>query len=117
MEPLGFGRERQVLDGSPAGEHPELGDVEIRIAGICAGGISDHCLARMACGEGGTIGPLGGAGSQAQNIVVRSSVISYAGVASEQAGLPVWIPVVVERTADTPSRRKLDTPVPPAPGK
>jgi hypothetical protein len=102
VEPLDFGRERQILDGSPAGNHAKLGDVEVRITSIGAGGISDHGLTRMAGSEGGTIGSLGGGGSQPQDIVVRSSVISYAGVASEQAGRPVRIPVVVERTADTP---------------
>ena len=33
VEPHDFGRERQVLDRSPAGDHAELCSVEVRIAG------------------------------------------------------------------------------------
>src|SRR5712664_2994928 len=32
VEPHHFGRERQVLDRSPAGDHAELRDVEVRVA-------------------------------------------------------------------------------------
>src|SRR5712671_2372421 len=32
VEPHYFGRERQVLDGSPAGDHTELRDVVVRVA-------------------------------------------------------------------------------------
>src|SRR5258705_7718759 len=32
VEPHYFGRERQVLDRSPAGDHTELRDVEVRVA-------------------------------------------------------------------------------------
>src|SRR6188472_2001371 len=32
-----FSRERQVLDGSPAGDHTDLGNIEVRVAAIvCA---------------------------------------------------------------------------------
>src|SRR6266481_894030 len=34
VEPHYFGRERQVLDGSPAGDHTELRDVVVGVAGV-----------------------------------------------------------------------------------
>src|SRR6202011_2869153 len=34
VEPHDFGRERQVLDGSPSGDHTELRDVEVRVTGV-----------------------------------------------------------------------------------
>ena len=85
MEPLHFGRERQVLDGCPAGVHAELRDVEVGVTGIGTGSIADQCLARMAGGECRAISTLGRGGSRTQQIVVRAAVIPDSRVAAEQA--------------------------------
>ena len=51
MEPLHFGRERQVLDRGPAGDDAELRNVEVGIAGVVAGSTAGQCLTRMAGGK------------------------------------------------------------------
>ena len=51
VSPHHFGRERQVLDGSPAGDHAELRDVEVGIASVVAGRVADRGLTQMAGGE------------------------------------------------------------------
>src|SRR5258708_8245286 len=96
----GFGRERQVLDRSPAGDHTKLRYVVVRVAAEIRGSIrgrqlvaGDVIRAVLALGRG----DIGGA-----------AVISHRRPASEQAGRPVWIPVVVERTADTIGRGQLE---------
>ena len=68
--PHHFGREREVLDGSPAGDRAELRDVEVGIAGVVAGRVADRCLTRMAGGEGSTISALG---TEAIDIVVGAA--------------------------------------------
>src|SRR6478735_10551522 len=108
MEPLDFARERQVLDRGPARNHAELGDVEVGVAGVAACSVSDQCLTGVAGIELGAIGALGGGVSSTQQVVVGSAVIPDGRVAAEQAARPVWIPVVIERTAYTPGRRQLD---------
>ena len=62
----------------------------------------------MTRGEGGAIGSLGSAAPEPVDVVVGAAVITDGGVASEQAGRPVRIPVVIERAADAPGRRQLD---------
>ena len=52
----------QVLDGSPAGDHAELRDVEVGIASVVAGRVADRGLTRMAGGESSTISALGSGG-------------------------------------------------------
>ena len=51
VSPHHFGRERPVLDGSPAGDHAELRDVEVGIASVVAGRVADRGLTQMAGGE------------------------------------------------------------------
>src|SRR4051812_46022121 len=83
VEPHDFSRERQVLDGSPAGDQTELRYVEVRITDE----IRANSLARsIHCAD------------QA----LGSVVIANLRVAAEQAGRPVRIPVVVERATDAP---------------
>jgi hypothetical protein len=74
--PHHFGRERQVLDGRPAGDRAELRDVEVGIAGVVAGRVADRGLTRMAGGEGSTISALGGGGTEAIDIVVGAATIA-----------------------------------------
>src|SRR5712664_475252 len=88
--PHDFGRERQVLDRSPASDHADLGDVEVRItAVVCAGERNS------------------GGGKGRAHVELRSAVIPHGRVAAEQARRPVRIPVVVERTTDTVSSRQM----------
>jgi hypothetical protein len=44
VEPLDFARERQVFDRRPAGEHAELGDVEVRVTSVGAGSVANVFL-------------------------------------------------------------------------
>src|SRR5207244_601965 len=97
VEPLDFRRERQVLDGGPTSDHTELRRVEVRIAGV------GHALADMADGERSAVDALRG------GQVTHGAVVTDRGVAAEQAGRPVGIPVVVECTTDTPGLRQLET--------
>src|SRR5215218_355481 len=88
-----FSRERQVLDGSPTGNHTNLGEVEVRVAGeACA-------LADGVVGAPGTLGR-----SEVQN----GTTVAHRTVAAPEAGRPVGIPVVVERTTDTPCINQLE---------
>src|SRR4030095_9847551 len=49
-ERANFSRERQVLDGSPTGDHTNLGKIEVRVAGI----VRTHDLAGgVQCAGGG----------------------------------------------------------------
>src|SRR6478735_2759924 len=98
MEPLDFARERQVLDRGPAGNDAKLRDVEVGVTGVVAGGITGECLTRVAGGEGGAVSTLGRRRSGTKQVVVGAAVIPDLRVAAEQAGRPVGIPVVVERT-------------------
>src|SRR5712664_536923 len=86
--PQDFGRERQILDGSPAGNKTKHRDVEVRITGE----IRAYNLASRVVGAGEEL---------------RSAVIPHGRVAAEQARRPVRIPVVVERTTDTVSSRQM----------
>ena len=56
MKPVDLGRERQILDRSPAGQKTKLRHVVVGIAGIGAGRVSDQCPAGVAGGEDATIG-------------------------------------------------------------
>ena len=85
VEPLDFGRERQVLDGCPAEVDAELRDVEVGVAGVVACSVSDQCLTAVAGGESGAIGALGRGGSSTEQVVVGSAVIPDGRVAAEQA--------------------------------
>src|SRR5882757_4804671 len=82
VPPENFGRERQVLDRSPAGDRAQHRDVEV--------GVADEVGANSLAGsiDGAEVGLGGG-------------VIANGRVAAEHAGRPVRIPVVVERTTDT----------------
>src|SRR5215510_167774 len=91
IEVQDFGRERQVLDRSPAGDHADLRDVEVRVAAEVG---AERCKA--CAGEG-----LADKG-------FRRVVVTDPGIAAEQAGRPVRIPVVVERTADAPGLRQME---------
>ena len=90
MKPHDFGRERQIFDRDPAGNHAELRNVEVRIAGV------GDSQPRNGCAIGSAVGSLGRA------------VIANGRVAAEQAGRPLWIPIMGERTADTVGFRQLD---------
>src|ERR1700720_942348 len=67
VEPHGFGRERQVLDRSPTGDHTELRDVVVRVA---------NEVRRPVCGDGIENGT---------SRQLRIAVESHARVAAEQA--------------------------------
>src|SRR5258705_5530041 len=99
VEPHHFGRERQVLDRCPAGDHAELRDVIVRVAAEVRGGVRGGQLVR--CDIGSTKLALG------RGDVERIAVVAHGGEAAEQARRPVRIPVVVERTADTKSPGQL----------
>ena len=90
-----FSRERQVLDGSPAGDHTNLGNVEVGVAGI----VCRHSLAEV---EARTELTLGGQDVESATVVANLSI------AAPEAGRPVGIPVVVVRTTDTPCVRQLE---------
>src|ERR1043165_2827107 len=92
-----FSRERQVLDGSPASDHAYLGNVEVRVARIVC-----RCRSDSAGVEVRTHLPLSG------EDVGRATAVAHLGVAAPEAGRPVGIPVVVERTTDTPCIGQLD---------
>src|SRR5882757_239665 len=89
VPPQNFGRERQVLDRSPAGNRAQLRDVEV--------GVADEVGANSLAGsiDGAEVG-------------LGSVVIANGGVAAEHAGRPVRIPVVVERTTDTVGSRQME---------
>jgi hypothetical protein len=88
--PHRFGREREVRDRSPSGDHTNLGDVEVRIAGVSdALTRNRHAISRAILGPG-------------------SAVIPHKADAAEQAARPIWIPVVVERTAETKGFRQVE---------
>ena len=84
-----FTRERQVLDGSPAGGETNLGNIVVRVAAV----VQRHGLTSVVVGA-----PLALGRSQ----IRRGAVVAHRGVAAPEAGRPVGIPVVVERTTDTP---------------
>src|SRR5439155_7479312 len=65
-------------------------------------------LAGVSCREASAIGSLGSRGAQSVDVVVGAAVILDLSVAAPEAGRPVGIPVVVERTTDTPSARQDD---------
>ena len=107
-----FGRERQVLDGGPTGNHTKLSDVEVGVAGVVAGVVgSVSCLTSVGCREGRTVETRPGYDTSAAigEAIVTIALITDSRVAAEQAGRPVWIPVVVERTAHAPSRGQDET--------
>jgi hypothetical protein len=88
-----FSRERQVLDGSPTGNHTNLGNVVVRVAGkACA-------LADGVVGAPRTLG---------RGDVQHGAAVAHRGVAAPDAGRPVGIPIVVERTTDTPCIHQLE---------
>src|SRR6185312_11730941 len=89
MEPLHFGRERQVLDRGPAGNDAKLRDVEVGVAGVVARSVAGQGLTGMAGGEGSAVSALGRGRSGTQQIVVGTTVIPDGRVAAEQAGRPV----------------------------
>ena len=90
-----FSRERQVLDGSPTGDHTNLGKVVVRVAGIvCRQGLAEvEARAELT---------LGGKDVEGVTVVANRSV------AAPEAGRPVGIPVVVERTTDTKGFGQLE---------
>src|SRR6266404_6063078 len=90
-----FSRERQVLDGSPAGDHTNLGNVEVGVAAI----VCRHGLAEVEARAELTLG-----GKDVEGV----TAVAHRGVAAPEAGRPVGIPVVVERTTDTPCIHQLD---------
>src|SRR5258708_3795936 len=96
MEPHHFGRERQVLDRGPAGDNTELRDVVVRVAAEIR-----RLETRIADPVGSTILALG------SGEVKFAALIADSGPAAEQTARPVWIPVVVVRTAETKGFRQL----------
>ena len=66
VEPHHFGRERQVLDRSPAGDHTHLSDVEVGVARVGASVACNTGVASMRRCESGA--------SQPTVDVIRSSV-------------------------------------------
>src|SRR5204862_3675932 len=70
-----FSRERQVLDGSPAGDHANLSDVEVRVTGVVANVVANSSLAGVSCREASAIGSLGSRGAQSVDVVVGAAVI------------------------------------------
>src|SRR5438445_7528113 len=90
-----FSRERQVLDGSPTGDHTNLGNVEVRVAAI----VCRHGFAEVETRAELTLG-----GKDVEGV----TAVAYRGVAAPDAGRPVGIPIVVERTTDTKGIHQLD---------
>src|SRR5712664_448093 len=86
--PQDFGRERQVLDGSPAGNKTKHRDVEVRITSEIRAYNLTGAVVRT-------------------NVSLRGAIVTNRGVAAEQARRPVRIPVVVERTTDTVRSRQM----------
>src|SRR6185295_10263410 len=101
-----FSRERQVLDGSPAGDHTNLSDVEVGVTAVGASSSRSRGLTRMGGCERSAVDTL--SRRDARQIIVRSTIVLDLGVAAPEAGRPVGIPVVVERTTDTPSAGQDD---------
>src|SRR5258705_6746307 len=95
-----FGRERQVLDRSPAGDNTELRDVEVRVAAE---------INRRVNTKDQAIGPSVGKAILAlgSGEVKLAAAITDRGPAAEQARRPVWIPVVVVGTTETIGSRQL----------
>src|SRR6266702_7193719 len=91
--PHDFGRERQVLDRSPAGHDADLGDVEVRVTAEVDG----LCTETTSTGD-----------KRVTEEQLRGTVVTNGRVAAEQARRPVRIPVVVERTTDTVSGRQME---------
>src|SRR5215213_8400644 len=87
-----FSRERQVLDRSPAGDRTDHRGIEVRIAGEVA---TESATRYRGC-KGGTV------------VRSRCTIVANLGIAAPEAGRPVGIPVVVERTTNAPSVGKLD---------
>ena len=98
MEPHHFRRERQVLDGSPAGDQTELRDVVVGVAAVVCARIG-QLDGRVVVGTPLTL-PRGEVGVAA--------AVPNRSVGAEQAGRPVGIPVVVECTTDTVRGNQLD---------
>src|SRR4029078_1741189 len=88
--------------------HAELRDVEVGVAGVVAGSVANSSLARVSCREACAVGSLGSGDAETVDVVVGAAVITDGGVAAEQAGRPVRVPVVVEGTADAPGRGQDD---------
>src|SRR5258708_11860052 len=96
LEVLDFGRERQVLDRSPTGDHADLEGVEVGVTGVA------NTLTRMAESKGRAILTL------RSGQIADRAIKSYGRRGAPHAGRPIGIPVVVERTAETVSRRQLE---------
>ncbi len=86
-----FVREGQVLDRSPAGGHADFSQGEARITRRYA---RTTIAGRL---------KIGGAPK-----ILPRAVVAHAGDTAEQAARPVGIPVVVERTTDTPRGGEID---------
>src|SRR6185295_6105814 len=72
-----------------------LGNVVVRVAGI----VCRHGLASVVVGAPLALG---------RGDVESAAVVAHRGVAAPEAGRPVGIPVVVERTTDTPCIHQLE---------
>ena len=90
-----FSRERQVLDGSPTGDHTNLGNVVVGVASI----VRSHDLAEVEARAELTLG-----GEDVEGV----TVVANRSVTAPEAGRPVGIPVVVERTTDTKGFGQLE---------
>ena len=90
MRKEGISREGQVLDRGPPGNETNLAHLVVRVAGT-AGGESDGC---------GVHDAVAGKGRRAITVVNRSP-------GTVERAAPVGTPVVVIRTAHTPSLDQL----------
>src|SRR5580698_3473817 len=89
------GREGQVLDRGPTGDDTSLRDVVVRVAG-------ERCVAcrRLRRQETGAVD--GRCGTSARN-----RTVAHLCIGTIDTGAPVWVPVVSEATATTPSLDQL----------
>src|SRR5262249_46535506 len=100
VEPQDFRREREVLDGSPAGYKTELRDVEVGVASVVDGFV---CRIVTSCRSAGAV--------ERAIYGLGSVVVTNSRIAAEQAGRPVGVPVVVEGTTDAEGFGEVETTV------